>query len=212
MAHIKCEEGETVADSLKRAAKENIDKFCEEHHGKFIGCGVTKTVMKLCPDIAEFLWTECDMIVMAFDVKTMMPSYSYCEEDPHADGCCMIEVGVDEQADSAVRKVIRHFGPQMMPMLSVGFRNKVEVTAGGKINLVQSLETYRKTVSEQTWQCIQYFSKHLRERHVKVAFFSATPQGGGVALMRHALIRFLKLLGVEADWYVHYLAVCIRCF
>ncbi len=33
-------------------------------------------------------------------------------------------------------------------------------------------------------------------------FISATPCGGGVALMRHALIRLLRLLHVDAHWYV----------
>ena len=35
-----------------------------------------------------------------------------------------------------------------------------------------------------------------------MAFFSATPQGGGVALMRHALIRFFRLVGVDCTWWV----------
>lgn len=211
VGHVYRRDTESTSDSLKRASKDSIDKFCEEHHGKIIGCGVTETVRQLCPDIAEYLWRECDIVVMAFDVKTKI-AYTHCEDGNHAveerdDGevsgsgvAGVLEVGVDEQADSAVRKCIMHFGPQMMPMLAVGFRNKVEVDIAGNVQLVHSLESYRKTVSEQTWKCVLYFGKLLRKRKVKVAFFSATPQGGGVALMRHALIRFLKLLGVDANW------------
>src|SRR5690606_18945282 len=36
----------------------------------------------------------------------------------------------------------------------------------------------------------------------KVIFISATPQGGGVALMRHALMRLYRSLGVDAHWHV----------
>ncbi len=36
----------------------------------------------------------------------------------------------------------------------------------------------------------------------KLAFISATPQGGGVAIMRHGNMRLLKLLGVNADWII----------
>jgi len=36
----------------------------------------------------------------------------------------------------------------------------------------------------------------------KITFFSATPQGGGVALMRHALVRFGDKLGVKLNWFV----------
>lgn len=208
VAHVHRQPNETTADSLKRTAKDSIDKFCEEHHGKFIGAGVTSTVRDLCPDIAEYLWRECDIVVMAFDVKTKIEGYTHCEDGSHSkeeegeSGGAGIEIGVDEQADSAVRKCIMHFGPQMMPMLAVGFRNKVEVDIAGNVQLVHSLESYKKTVSEQTWKCVLHFGKRLRERKVKIAFFSATPQGGGVALMRHALIRFLKLLGVDANWLV----------
>lgn len=36
----------------------------------------------------------------------------------------------------------------------------------------------------------------------KLVFFNSTAQGGGVALMRHALIRLFKLLHVDAHWYI----------
>lgn len=45
------------------------------------------------------------------------------------------------------------------------------------------------------------FAKKLRANKTKVAFFSSTPQGGGVALMRHALVRFSRLMGVDLTWY-----------
>jgi hypothetical protein len=44
------------------------------------------------------------------------------------------------------------------------------------------------------------FVKSLKEHGTKIAFFSSTPQGGGVALMRHALVRLAKLLGVDLTW------------
>jgi len=44
------------------------------------------------------------------------------------------------------------------------------------------------------------YAADLKERKVKIAFFSSTPQGGGVALMRHALVRFSKVLGLDLKW------------
>ncbi len=38
----------------------------------------------------------------------------------------------------------------------------------------------------------------------RLVFINATPQGGGVALMRHALIRLLRLYDVDAHWHVLY--------
>lgn len=44
------------------------------------------------------------------------------------------------------------------------------------------------------------FATDLKKNGTKIAFFSATPQGGGVALMRHALVRFAKTIGVDLTW------------
>ncbi|KAI5785702.1 putative trehalose synthase [Pyronema domesticum] len=192
-------EGESLGTAIKAAVKSSIVHFSEEHNGKFIGCGVTNSVLEICPDIASFLWRELDIIVMAFDVLQMMPVGNPSDEEEQAD---VFEFGVDEQADSAVRKAIMYFGPHNMPPPSIGFRNKVEVDTGGTIQLVQSLDEYKKTVSDETWRTVLHYAGALKKKKVKIAFFSATPQGGGVALMRHALIRYFKLLGIHASWYI----------
>ncbi|KAG8835729.1 hypothetical protein FRC17_001520 [Serendipita sp. 399] len=109
----------------------------------------------------------------------------------------------DEQADSAVRKAVLYFGPSgHNPRLSIGFRNEVEPDAAGRIRIVDSIEDYRSSVREPTWNAVLHYAKILRENKTKIAFFSSTPQGGGVALMRHALIRLMHLLGVDAKWYI----------
>ncbi|KAI0317854.1 trehalose phosphorylase [Amylostereum chailletii] len=119
-----------------------------------------------------------------------------------ASGKLPIPRTLDEQADSAARKCIMHFGPNNNPRLSIGPRNQVAVDAGGKIHLVDDLDEYRKSVSKGTWDAVIQLADELREKNVKIGFFSSTPQGGGVALMRHALIRFLTALDVDVAWYV----------
>ena len=81
----------------------------------------------------------------------------------------------------------------------IGFRNEVEVDCGGHVTLA-SIEDYRHTVSQRTWDATMKYVKSIKERNIKIAFFNSTPQGGGVALMRHALVRFLRLLGVSMHW------------
>ncbi|KIJ68931.1 glycosyltransferase family 4 protein [Hydnomerulius pinastri MD-312] len=109
---------------------------------------------------------------------------------------------LDEQADSAARKCIMYFGPNNNPRLSIGPRNQVTVDAAGKIHLIDDLEVYQNSVSKGTWSAVNKLADELREKKIKIGFFSSTPQGGGVALMRHALIRFLTALDVDAAWYV----------
>ena len=85
---------------------------------------------------------------------------------------------VDEQADSAARKCIMYFGPNNNPRLSIGPRNQVAVDAGGKIHLLDDLDEYRKTVHPPTWNAVIKLADELREKKIKFAFFSSTPQGG----------------------------------
>lgn len=68
------------------------------------------------------------------------------------------------------------------------------------------------TVGKRTWDATVKYAEALKKDNVSIAFFNTTPQGGGVALMRHALIRFLRHLGVDAKWYVLCRTLCLRQF
>jgi alpha,alpha-trehalose phosphorylase (configuration-retaining) len=85
---------------------------------------------------------------------------------------------IDEQADSAARKALMYYGPGNNPRLAIGPRNQVAVDAGGKIHLVDDLDTYRRTVGEGTWNAVIQLADELREKKYKIGFFSSTPQGG----------------------------------
>jgi hypothetical protein len=88
----------------------------------------------------------------------------------------------------------------MAPLLQVGWHGVVEVASNGRVRL-NSLDDYKGTCSQVSWDTTMFYADKLRQKGTKVAFFSATPQGGGVALMRHALVRFARLLGVNVRWY-----------
>ena len=64
---------------------------------------------------------------------------------------------------------------------------------GGRLRYV-TLDEYRPFCD--TWDELTGLA-----RGPILTFISSTKQGGGVALMRHALIRFLNLMGVEACWF-----------
>ena len=69
----------------------------------------------------------------------------------------------------------------------------------GMIKLA-TLGDYEESVRKPTWRAVQKYIKDAVDKKLRIVFFSATPQGGGVALMRHALIRFLKLQDVNVEW------------
>ena len=77
----------------------------------------------------------------------------------------------------------------------------VEVDTDFHVRLANR-EDFQKTVSHHTWAAVQHYASDLKKRKVSIAFFSATPQGGGVALMRHALLRLAHSLDVDIKWWV----------
>jgi hypothetical protein len=81
----------------------------------------------------------------------------------------------------------------------VKVRNEVGVDADNHIRLTR-IEDYEASVHANTWRTTLHFADSLKKENTRIAFFNTTPQGGGVALMRHALIRFLRLLGVNCKW------------
>lgn len=216
-----------------------LRKFSSEHLCKFLGAGVTLSLLREAPNLCTRLWLELDIVPIVFSIKpyhtdsatrtnlkhrigsatgSFAPSGAetptvYVDHSVLGQTPGLLSPGgvhqklpiprtIDEQADSAARKAIMHFGPGNNPRLSIGPRNQVAVDAAGKIHLIDDLDAYRNSVSEGTWNAVVQLADELREKKVKIGFFSSTPQGGGVALMRHALIRFLDLLDVDAAWYV----------
>ena len=61
-------------------------------------------------------------------------------------------------------------------------------------------EDYQSTASQDDFALLTELAQTFKGK--KLVFINATPRGGGVALMRHALIRLLRLLHVDAHWYV----------
>ncbi|KAI0648237.1 trehalose synthase [Trametes meyenii] len=225
------------AANVEKHVLDVLRKFATEHMCKFLGAGVTVSLLREAPNLCTRLWLEMDIVPIVFNIKpyhtdsvtrpnikhrissttgSYVPSGAETPTvyyDPAqlpagqtnlaaTQNKLPIPRTVDEQADSAARKCIMYFGPGNNPRLSIGPRNQVAVDAGGKIHLIDDIEEYRKGVSKGTWNSVIKLADELREKKIKIGFFSSTPQGGGVALMRHALIRFWNLLDVDAAWYV----------
>ncbi|OCL06746.1 glycosyltransferase family 4 protein [Glonium stellatum] len=171
---------------------DKIRNYQQEHRYKFVGAGLTTKVVQMSPQLPARLWWELDIVPLVFDKPL---------EEPLAQATRRSIMFVDEEADSMARKCLMFFGPSQQPRVQVGFRNQVEVDSSGH-GQITCLDQYPETVSKQTWEATMKYVKSLKDNNVKIAFFNSTPQGGGVALMRHALIRFLRLVGVDANWYV----------
>ena len=159
-----------------------VRAFSEQHRCKFIGAGIGKPLFDLAPLLCSALWKELDIVAMVLSVYI------------HEHGITTpVPPTADEQADSVVRKVIMHFGPRHLLRLQIG--------QCGLVRIVESLSDYERSFRPPTWHACLKYAEEIKRMGTKIAFFSSTPQGSGVALMRHALIRLFKLLGVDVKWY-----------
>lgn len=84
----------------------------------------------------------------------------------------------------------------------IGYGNIVDVDCRSRYGVARltNASDYENTVHPNTWTATMKFAASLKEHGTKIAFINSTPQGGGVALMRHALIRFLHSIGVDCTW------------
>ncbi|KAJ5103403.1 hypothetical protein N7532_003932 [Penicillium argentinense] len=176
-----------------------LKKYAETHLEKIMGIAMPRHVADCCKGLCSRLWAELDIIPL------VLPEYSlvdrFTTRRPSHPRTWDVKT-IDEQAESMARKSVRFIvWSGKHPLLQVGLMGLVEVDTGFHVRLTD-LEDFQKTVSDRTWSAVQQYASDLKHRKVKIAFFSATPQGGGVALMRHALVRFSNSLGTDIKWYV----------
>ncbi|KAI3649611.1 hypothetical protein MP228_005243 [Amoeboaphelidium protococcarum] len=157
-------------------------------------------------DICSQLWFELDLIPFVFDAH----DYTDSKRDL-----------IMEQAESMARKCSEAFGPLGMPKLRFNTLSQVLVDYDNHIRLcyLNDYENWLKNVVDEgsppsvggsdlesngqlVWDTLLSLSQQFRDRKLKMSFFNATAQGGGVALMRHALIRLFRLLDIDIKWYV----------
>ncbi|KAH0497668.1 hypothetical protein TgHK011_004957 [Trichoderma gracile] len=163
----------------------------QDYLAEYIIKSIRGSLKATSPSLCSRLWLELDIVPIAIQ-----------QPHEHTERIALwLSKRVDEQADSMARKCIMNFGPSLAPLLQVAWRGIVEVDASFQAPLI-SLEDYKTTCSFASWETVMHYAKTLRKHKTKIAFFSSTPQGGGVALMRHALVRFSRVMGVDLRWYV----------
>ncbi|OHE94978.1 glycosyl transferase group 1 [Colletotrichum orchidophilum] len=189
--HINLDDSsQTGNDAIADYVINTLEDYEHANFSKFIGAGLPMTLKYMSQTLCSRLWLDLDIVPVV-----LRP------DDEHKEKSFWDIKRVDEQADSMARKCIMNFGPSLVPLLQVGWRGVVQTDAGFRVQL-NTIQNHKDTCGAPTWDATMFYAKKLRENKTKVAFFSSTPQGGGVALMRHALVRFARTIGVDLTWYV----------
>jgi alpha,alpha-trehalose phosphorylase (configuration-retaining) len=113
-------------------------------------------------------------------------------------------VSMDERACSVARKTTAWLAPGHFAGLirvQVGYRHEVEVDGNGRLFLSE-LDDYKRFCTPDLWKELLTTAEQVVQKNKKIVFFNSTPQGGGVAIIRHSTIRLFRLLGIEAHWFV----------
>ncbi|GAA6063116.1 hypothetical protein JCM10212_002638 [Sporobolomyces blumeae] len=113
------------------------------------------------------------------------------------------QFSLDSQAQAALDEALECLIPLSGSTVKIQFdkERQVLVDANHRVQLY-SLATLKSITSPSLWSAFVDTGESLVERKVKVGFFSATPRGGGVALMRHSLVRLWDQVGLDVKWYV----------
>jgi glycosyltransferase involved in cell wall biosynthesis len=149
-----------------------VDRQCMRHHVKIIGIGLTGPEYP-AHHVASLFWKR-DAEPFVFETQDL-------EGEPSV---------ISERSMNRVRE---HFLDPSPPTVDPETREVII-----KEELV-SAEDYMESDPAGFGRLLR-LSNLFRGKGI--SYVSATAQGGGVALMRHALIRLFRLLGVDAHWYV----------
>lgn len=123
-------------------------------------------------------------LVSALWLQEDIVPYAVREQD------ALAHASLEEQ----VGDVASHFDVDDIVYPQVGAYQEVDVAE------LVSLEDYRRVTSSEDFSRLQVLASAFVGK--RLVFINATPRGGGVALMRHALIRLLRLFHVDAHWHV----------
>lgn len=166
----------TIIEWIQQWMNENTDT-------KLIAIGLCKQ----CAPSAEFQADFCSDMWLKLDIiPSIFETHGECLED---------------RAQSGLKKALSLFGRHCSPKIDINPFNRVLVDAAHSIFLASLLEYSAIFSSPEILANSQSLINRLRNQ--RIVFISSTPQGGGVALMRHGLLRFFHLLGLSfIHWYV----------
>jgi hypothetical protein len=183
---------EKSPEGLANAIIGYLDSYRQKHLSKPMGASLTLQMDKLSPHLAVRLWAELDIVPFVFPMDPGDPN----ETEEHK------SMPLDQQAEWMAKKAVKQFNVKGELPVEHGIHRQVLVDLNSRARIAE-LESYDSTMNtETTGAATMHYADSLVKRGTRIAFFNSTAQGGGVALMRHALIRYLRLAGVDCKWYV----------
>ncbi|GAA5988230.1 hypothetical protein JCM10908_002123 [Rhodotorula pacifica] len=110
---------------------------------------------------------------------------------------------LDGQAAAAVEEALATLVPMSSSTVKISLSPVRQVLVDANFHVrLYGLNLLKRVTSPALWSAFRALGEALAAQKTTVRFFSATPRGGGVALMRHSLMRVWHMTGLDVRWYV----------
>ncbi|KAF7113924.1 hypothetical protein CNMCM5793_006107 [Aspergillus hiratsukae] len=169
---------------LSREIISQLQNYSTKYKEKFIGAGLPESLVLKCPGLCSQLWLELDIVPLVLRHEPRARTAQ--DRGQVATFWGWERKTLDEQADSMARKCIRSFGIGHVIHTRISRDNLVEVDGDFMARLANK-QDYERTVEPRSWAIAQQYARELREKQVKVAFFSLTFHSKPDVHTRHAL-------------------------
>ena len=171
---LACKEYQATVPAISKKIVSWLSQMKRLHNVKIVGVGLVEKEGWQRERLGAALWLKHDIV-------------------PHL--LSLVGPKGNKQASRAARDVSKMYdGFVARPV----FGSQREIIP----SFLTEIDDFEFVTKERDLRRLLHQAECFKRLNGKIVFFSSTPSGGGVALMRHALIRLLRLYGVDAHWHV----------
>jgi glycosyltransferase involved in cell wall biosynthesis len=138
-------------------------------------CGISNCNSESSNDLAVLLWQKLDIL-----------STFICTRGT-----------LEERACSAARKCMEFESKDTVPGIPI-----INTTKDHEVKNIFTISQLSDYYELPEFNYILKIAKEIKDKKLSICFFNSTPRGGGVAIIRSGMMRFLNLLGIDCHWYV----------
>lgn len=153
---------------------EDIENYIQANQLKIIACGLEKNTDQ---EFIDFLWLRLDATPVYFPIH---------------DG----EQNISLYLAQKIRDEFEQDRGLFIHNLKIDAKNKVHSTR------LTTMQPYYVKDTENIFYKLGSAADTFKARKKKAIFINATPRGGGVAIMRHAMMRLYDLQNLHISWHV----------
>lgn len=158
----------------ERAILDWVEEYSDRRTAKVVAAGLP--CLADAGRIGEKLWLKLDVAPHIFSKKKSIKN-------------------IEDLKRTCYRVKSRYYGDNRPRIRMVSRRRIIP-------SFLTGLEVYKKYATGREFDRIRGLADEFKRRRMRMIFINATAAGGGVAHMRHPMMRLYRLLGANVSWHV----------